>query len=132
MLRTSSNNDIIKNNNSNDIRGGNNGEQERLYYGSERSRGEGSNTESRFGEIQADDDGSNGKVQSDGDFGKRPEMLPNQRNNGRIKLTVEQKESLKGTAIKDENERQENRPHVSWKVRIYAKLLKSMRKIQIY
>lgn len=103
VLRTSSNNDIISNNNSNDIRGENNGEQERLYYGSERSRGEGSNTESRFGEIQADDDGSNGKVQSDGDFGKRPEMLPNQRNNGRIKLTVEQKESLKGTAIKDEN-----------------------------
>ena len=92
------------NTNTNSENGGkNNAGQGLLRNGSERSGRASTDTESRSGTVQGYDVGSNREVQSTGNFGRSSQVFPNQGNNRGIEPTAEQKESLKTTAIKDEN-----------------------------
>lgn len=89
--------------NNNNNRGENYGREESIRDGSERSRGENKNSESGSGILQESYERISGNSQEGRRFSKRRVDLRNQRNNRRIEPTDEQVESLKSSAIKNED-----------------------------
>jgi hypothetical protein len=100
QLQTDSEGGIINDNQNvigDEVDGGNS----EVYNNSERSWGEGSNTESGIGTLQEHDGGSNREVQSNGNFGRNSQVFSNQGNNRRIEPTSKQKKYSPKNMVKN-------------------------------